>query len=166
MLPHFTPSQWWDKLSAGNVIHTMLAGFTLSWWWDTLYDGWIYAVHVTGLTWCWLDLHSPDNGIHQLHSHCMKHAPSHTHAHTHTLISGKWDWKKDFWKEKGFHVRSERTNRGRMMDRNGELVPNSCNLVRERVLTTGLSADGWYSKRSGVCRRAELPGRSVKVKKF
>ena len=34
------------------------------------------------------------------------------------------------------------------------------------MLTTGLSADGWYSKRSGVCRRAELPGRSVKVKKL
>ena len=38
-------------------------------------------------------------------------------------------------------------------------------LVRERVLTTGLCSDGWYSEHSGVCtRRAELPGRSVKVK--
>ena len=30
-------------------------------------------------------------------------------------------------------------------------------------MTTGLSAEGWYSEYSGVCRRAELPGKSVKV---
>ena len=39
-------------------------------------------------------------------------------------------------------------------------------LVRERALTTGLCSEGWYSEHSGVCRRAELQGRSVKVKKF
>ena len=37
-----------------------------------------------------------------------------------------------------------------MTDRNRELIP----------------AEEWYSKHSGVCRRAELPGRSVKVKTF
>ena len=57
-----------------------------------------------------------------------------------------------------------------MADRNRELVPDNFlrSLVRERVLTTGLCTEGWYSEHSGVCRRAELPGsgRSVKVKTF
>ena len=53
-----------------------------------------------------------------------------------------------------------------MADRNRELVPDKWTLVRERALTTGLCSEGWYSEHSGVCRRAELPGRSVKVKKF
>jgi len=53
-----------------------------------------------------------------------------------------------------------------MADRNRELVPGNWSLVRERVLTTGLCSEGWYSEHSGVCRRAELPGKSVKVKKF
>ena len=53
-----------------------------------------------------------------------------------------------------------------MADRNRELVPDNWSLVRERALTTGLCSEGWYSEHSGVCRRAELPGRSVKVKKF
>ena len=47
-----------------------------------------------------------------------------------------------------------------------ELVPDNWSLVKERVLTTGLCSEGWHSEHSGVCRRAELPGRSVKVKKF
>ena len=51
-----------------------------------------------------------------------------------------------------------------MADRNRELVPDNWSLVRERVLTTGLRSERWYSEHSGVCRRAELPGRSVKVK--
>ena len=53
-----------------------------------------------------------------------------------------------------------------MADRNRELVPDNWSLVRERALTTGLCSEGWYSEHSGVCRRAELPGGSVKVKKF
>ena len=52
-----------------------------------------------------------------------------------------------------------------MMDRNRELVPDSWILVRERALNTGLSAEGWCSEHSGVCRRAELAGRRAKVKK-
>ena len=50
-------------------------------------------------------------------------------------------------------------------DRNRELVPDNWSLVRGRALTTGLCSEGWYSEHSGVCRRAELPGGSVKVKK-
>ena len=53
-----------------------------------------------------------------------------------------------------------------MADRNRELVPDNWNLVRERVLTTGLCSEGCYSEHSGVCRRVELLGGSVKVKKF
>ena len=53
-----------------------------------------------------------------------------------------------------------------MTGRNRELVPDSCSLVRERALTTGLYSEGWYSERSDVCRRMELPQRSVKVKQF
>ena len=57
-------------------------------------------------------------------------------------------------------------DRGRMADRNRELLPDSWSLVRERALTTGVCVEGWYSEHSGVCRRAELLGRSVKVKKL
>ena len=34
------------------------------------------------------------------------------------------------------------------------------------MLTTGLSAEGRYSEHLGICRRTELPGRSVKVKEW
>ena len=53
-----------------------------------------------------------------------------------------------------------------MADRNGELVPDNWRLVRERTLTTGPSSERWHSEHSGFCRRAELPGGGVKVKKF
>ena len=53
-----------------------------------------------------------------------------------------------------------------MADRNRELVPNNWSLVRERALTKGLCSERWYFEHSGVCRRAELPGGSVKVQKF
>ena len=46
-----------------------------------------------------------------------------------------------------------------MADRNRELVPDNWSLVRERVLTTGLCSEGWYSQHSGACRRVDLPGR-------
>ena len=53
-----------------------------------------------------------------------------------------------------------------MTVRNRELVPDNWSLVRERALTTGLCSRGWYSEHLGVCGRAELPGRSLKAKKF
>ena len=53
-----------------------------------------------------------------------------------------------------------------MAERNRELVPDNSSLVRERALATGLCSEEWYSQHSGVYRRAELPGRSVKMKKF
>ena len=45
-------------------------------------------------------------------------------------------------------------------------ITGACSLVRERALTTGLCSEGWYSEHSGVCRRTEQAGGSVKVKKF
>ena len=53
-----------------------------------------------------------------------------------------------------------------MADRNRELVPDNWSLVRERALTTRSCSEVWYSEHSGICRREELPGRSIKVKKF
>ena len=53
-----------------------------------------------------------------------------------------------------------------MTDRNRKLVPDSQNLVREKALTTGICSEGWSPERSGICRKAELPGRNAKVKKF
>ena len=74
--------------------------------------------------------------------------------------------KRFLTEEKGFQGRFKRADRGRMADRNRELVLDNWSQVRERVLTTGLCSEGWYFEHSGVCRRAELLGRSVKVKKF
>ena len=37
-----------------------------------------------------------------------------------------------------------------MADRNRELVPYNWSLVRERVLTTGLCSEGWYSEHTRV----------------
>ena len=49
--------------------------------------------------------------------------------------------------------KEEKKDRGGMTDRKKELVPDSWSLVKERVLTTGRSAEGCYSEHPGVCRR-------------
>ena len=85
-------------------------------------------------------------------------------AYNHFRISGQWDRRKGFEKQKVFKEDLKELT-GRMADRNRELVPGSWSLVRERALTTGLTVEGWYSEHSCVCRRTELLGRSVKVKK-
>ena len=89
--------------------------------------------------------------VHMCHMHACAWACSHL----------SWTQEKFFKKRKVFkeHLKSSTT------DRNRELVPGSWSLAKERVLTIGLHAEGWYSKYSGVCKRAELPGRSIKVKK-
>ena len=53
-----------------------------------------------------------------------------------------------------------------MADRNRELVPDIWSLAKERALTTGLCSERWYPEHSGVCRKAELAGRSVRMKEF
>ena len=87
------------------------------------------------------------------------------HTHTH-LSQGNGTEEKFFGKSKVFKEgnNNERGDKGRTMDRNREMVPDGWSLVRERALTTGLCAEGWYSEPPGVCRRAELQGQSVKVK--
>ena len=88
------------------------------------------------------------------------HTRTHTHTHQGNGPEEKVSKKRKVFKEDLKELTS------RMTDRNRELVPNNWSLVRERALTTGLCSEGWYSEHSGVCRRVELPGRSVKVKKF
>ena len=84
-----------------------------------------------------------------------------THTHTHTVAyQGNETEEKFFLKKKVFKEDLKdltevewRTETGGWFQITG-------------ALTTGLCSEGWYSEHSGVCRRAELPGRSVKVKKF
>ena len=114
------------------------------------------------------------------HARTDAHTHTHTHTRTHTRraqahgvvyqgngaeerVPKKTEEKKK--RKKGFQGRFKRNDRGRMTDINRELVADNWSLARERSLTTGLCSEGWYSEHSGVCRRAELPGGSVKVKK-
>ena len=103
-------------------------------------------------------------------THTRTHAHSHTHTHIHTAVYIRaMELKKRVLKRKGFQGRFKRSDRGSMMDRNKELVPNSWILVaiiiRERALptVTELCLEGQCSEHLGVCSRAELVGRSVKV---
>ena len=101
------------------------------------------------------------------HTHARTHACTmHTRMHTYRVVYQGNKTEENVFERKGFEGRFERTDSGRMADRNRELVPSNWSLVRERALTTGLCLEGWYSEHSGVCRRGELPGRSVKVKQF
>ena len=105
------------------------------------------------------------------HTHASAHARTHTHPHTPPpspsppptptpppAYQGNQgnETEEKVLKRESFS-RSKRADRGRMADRNRELVPDNWSMVRERALTTGLCSEGWYSEHSGVCRRAELP---------
>ena len=75
---------------------------------------------------------------------------THTHTYTHTLsciyiYHSNGTEENVFEKRKVFNelFRFKRNDRGKLMDRNRELVPESWSLVRERVLTTGFHAEGW-----------------------
>ena len=101
------------------------------------------------------------------HTHTHTHTHTRTHARTHartereSRASGEWSWREGSWKEDGFHGRFKGSDRGRMMDRNCELVQDNWSPVSERALTTELCSEGCYSEHSGVCWRAQLVGRSV-----
>ena len=86
-------------------------------------------------------------------------ARAHTYTHTPAAYQGNGTEEKVF-KKKGFQGRFKRADRGRVADRKRKLVPDNWSLVRER---TGFTSEGWYSEHSGASRRAELPGRCVKV---
>ena len=97
------------------------------------------------------------------HTHTQTRPPPPPPPNTHTPVAYQ---EEKVFKKRKFFKEDLRADRGIMADRNRELVPDNWSLVRERALTTGHFSEGWYSEHSGVCRRAELPGRCVKVKKF
>ena len=104
--------------------------------------------------------------MHATWMHARTHACAHTHTHTPVACQG---YQGNETEEKVFKIKvfkEDLKELTRMVDRNRVLVPDNWSLLRERVLTTGLCSEGWYSKHLGVCRRLELPGGSVKVKKF
>ena len=71
-----------------------------------------------------------------------------------------------FFKRERFQGRFKSTDKGSMTDENRESDPCSWNLVREGALTSWtLCVKGRPFKHSGVCRKAELLGKSVKVEK-
>ena len=61
----------------------------------------------------------------------------------HTVVYQGNETEEKFFEKKSFQERFKRTDRGRMQDRNRELVPEGYSLLRELVPTTGLcSKDG------------------------
>ena len=86
-----------------------------------------------------------------LHTQRLAHACTNTHTHTPVAYQGNNTEEKVFKKRKGFQWEFKRADRGRMVDRNKELVPYNWSLVRERVLTTGLCSEGWYSEHFDLC---------------
>ena len=69
-------------------------------------------------------------------THMHTHTLTHTHTHTHTSQDNGTEEK--LFEKKGFQGRFKRTDRGRMTDRNRELVPDSWSLASKRE-----SADHW-----------------------
>ena len=98
---------------------------------------------------------------HSLNVHILKiQCITHTHTHTHTpqvVYQGNETGEKIFENGKVFKEDLKEST-GRMADRNGELVPDSWSLVKERAPTTGfllLLLQGWYSKHLGVCKNKQ-----------
>ena len=67
----------------------------------------------------------------------------HTHTCTHSHMYLRAMGLMNFFLKKGFGGRFERADRGSMTNINRELVPGSWSLVRETLLTNGLSEEGW-----------------------
>ena len=70
------------------------------------------------------------------HSHTHTHTRTHTHTHTPVAYQGNGTEEKVFKKRKVFKEDLKELTRGRMADRNRELVPDNWSLVRERALIT------------------------------
>ena len=78
-------------------------------------------------------------------THTHAHTHTHTRAHTHRVVyqhQGNGTEEKGFKKRKVFKEDMEELTRGRMTDRNRELVPDNWSLVRERAPTTGPCSKG------------------------
>ena len=81
------------------------------------------------------------------------HTHIHTHTHTHTQQSHirairAMILKKRFLKRERFSRTFKGADRGRMADRNRELVPDNWSLVGERAMTAGLCLERRYSEHS------------------
>ena len=63
---------------------------------------------------------------------------THTHTHTHTVIHQGNGTEEKVFKKRTVFKEDLKELRGRMTDRNKELVPDNWSLVREGVLTSGL----------------------------
>ena len=69
---------------------------------------------------------------HTLAHACMHHTPTRTHQ-SHIRAMRAMRLKKRFLKRERFQGRFKRVDRGRMADRNRELVPDNWSLVREII---------------------------------
>ena len=99
-------------------------------------------------TWMHAHTHAPTQTRTRAHAHTNTRTHAHTHTHTHqshTRAIRALRLKKSVFLKKGFQGRFKRVDRGRMADRNRELVPDNWSLVRERALTAGLCSEGWDS---------------------
>ena len=91
--------------------------------------------------------HTPTSTLTHTHTHTHTHTftahtrthththtqHAHTHTHTHRVIYQGNGTEEKVFKKKGFQGRFKRTDRGGMMDRNRELIPDNWSLVRERT---------------------------------
>ena len=72
-----------------------------------------------------------------MHVHASTHM--HTHMHTHRVVY-QGSGTEDKVLKRGFQGRFKRTDRGRMMVRSRQLVPDNWSLVREKALTEELGS--------------------------
>ena len=63
---------------------------------------------------------------------------------------------------KDFQGRFKRADRGRMTDRDRELVPDNWSLVRVRELSTGLCSERGYSEQLGCLQKYGAAGKECK----
>ena len=89
---------------------------------------------------------------------------AHTHTQSYIIIyEDNGTEEKFFTKRKVFKEDlKELAEVERQTETESSFVPDNWSQVRERTVTTGIWKDGILN--SGVCRRAKLLGRSVKVK--
>ena len=98
-----------------------------------------------------------------MHVHTCIHTCTHTHTYLRAVELKKRSVKRERFSSRIKTKNKKTTTDGRSM-RSRELVPGSFRLVRERVLTTEVCAEWWYSEHWSVCGRMELSRWGEKVK--
>ena len=68
-----------------------------------------------------------------MHAHTQIRTRTHTHTHTLTNTHTPVTYQGNETEENGFQQRFKGAERGRMVDRNRELVPDNWSLVRKRA---------------------------------